>query len=129
MLDAWHLGVLVLVINAAPVPVRGPHYCPAQIPPLNPTAAGPDGTRVLSRVGAADHLVTPKAPWTGSGCREYSCGGFGEATYASTRMPRSARGTGPGVRPTAPARAGAVQDSRCAGTVQGVRGRLNELAQ
>jgi len=48
-----------------------------QTPPPNPTAAGPDGRRVLSRVGAADHAVTPKAPWTGSGWREYSYGGFG----------------------------------------------------
>jgi len=40
-----------------------------QTPPPNPTAAGPDGRRVLSRVGAADHAVTPKAPWTGSGWR------------------------------------------------------------
>src|SRR5690349_5064864 len=46
-------------------------------PPPNPTAAGPDGRRVLSRgVGAADHTVTPKAPWTGSGWHEYSSGGF-----------------------------------------------------
>jgi hypothetical protein len=29
--------------------------CPAQIPPPNPTAAEPDGGRVLSRVGVADH--------------------------------------------------------------------------
>jgi hypothetical protein len=46
-------------------------------PPPNPIAAGLDGRRVLSRVGVADHVVTPEAPWTGSGCREYSYGGFG----------------------------------------------------
>ena len=51
--------------------------CPSQAPPPNPTAAEPDGRRVLSRVGVADHEVTPKAPWTGSGWREYSYGGFG----------------------------------------------------
>ena len=49
--------------------------CPDPSP--NPAAAGPDGRRVLSRVGAADHAVTPEAPWTGSGWREYSYGGFG----------------------------------------------------
>ncbi len=32
--------------------------------------------RVLSRVGAADHTVTPQAPWTGSGWGEHSYGGF-----------------------------------------------------
>ena len=26
---------------------------------------------------AGDHVVTPQAPWTGSGWREYSYGGFG----------------------------------------------------
>ncbi len=50
---------------------------PCPDPPPNPTAAGPHGRRVLSRVGAADHAVTPQAPWTGSGWREYSYGGFG----------------------------------------------------
>ena len=77
VLDAWHHGALVLVIAASPVLVRGTHYCPAQTPPPNPTAAGLDGRRVLSRVGVADHEVTPEAPWTGSGWREHSCGGFG----------------------------------------------------
>ena len=51
--------------------------CPAQAPPPNPTAAEPDGRRVLSRGGVADHEVTPQAPLTGSGCREHSYGGFG----------------------------------------------------
>ena len=46
----------------------------------------------LSRVGAADHAVTPKAPWTGSGCREHSYGGFGGGhtpfhLHASCRQP------------------------------------------
>ena len=49
----------------------------SQAPPSNPIAAEPDGRRVLSRGGAADHAVTPKAPLTGSGCREHSYGGFG----------------------------------------------------
>jgi hypothetical protein len=73
--------------QAAPRPSRH-HRCrvctgaptaplPVQTPPPNPAAAGPDGRRVLSRVGAADHAVTPEAPWTGSGWREYSYGGFG----------------------------------------------------
>jgi hypothetical protein len=48
-----------------------------QAPPPNPIAAEPDGRRVLSRGGVADHEVTPRAPLTGSGCREYSYGGFG----------------------------------------------------
>jgi hypothetical protein len=65
--------LLLLLSAAGPVPhIRGllgavTEPCPAQAPPPNPTAAGPDGRRVLSRVGAADHEVTLKAPWTGSG--------------------------------------------------------------
>src|SRR6185437_13445607 len=51
--------------------------CPAQTPPPNPTAAEPNGRRVLSRGGAADHEMTSQAPLTGSGCREHSYGGFG----------------------------------------------------
>jgi hypothetical protein len=54
-----------------------PGCVPAQTPPLNPIAARPHVRRVLSRVGGADHVVTPKAPWTGSGWRGYSYGGFG----------------------------------------------------
>ena len=50
-------------------------------PPSNPIAAEPYGRRVLSGGGeadhAVDHAVTPQAPLTGSGCREYSYGGFG----------------------------------------------------
>jgi len=61
--------------------------CPPQAPPPNPTAAEPDGRRVLSRVGVADHAVTPQAPWTGSGCREYSYGGFGGGHPPSARIP------------------------------------------
>ena len=49
----------------------------SQAPPPNPIAAEPDGRRVLSGGGGADHAVTPKAPLTGSGCREHSYGGFG----------------------------------------------------
>ena len=63
VLDVWHRGTLVLVITAAPVLMRRPHYCPAR-PSSNPTAAGPLGRRVLSRVGVADHVVTPQPPWT-----------------------------------------------------------------
>jgi hypothetical protein len=75
-LSTWHLGVLVLVTiigraSALSVSV----FC--SDPPPDPAAADPDGGRVLSRVGAADHEVTPEAPWTGSGWREYSYGGFG----------------------------------------------------
>ena len=77
LFDAGHVGVLVLIITAAPMLARGPNHCNAQTPPPNPTAAGPDGRRVLSRVGIADHAVTPQAPWTGSGWREHSYGGFG----------------------------------------------------
>jgi hypothetical protein len=55
-----------------------------QTSPPDPTAAGPDGRRVLSRVGAADHAVTPKAPWTGSGCMNAPTAGSGEATRLST---------------------------------------------
>jgi hypothetical protein len=58
-------------------PATRPRPVLSQAPPPNPIAAVPDGRRVLSRVGVADHTVTPKAPWTGSGWREYSYGGFG----------------------------------------------------
>ncbi len=59
-------------------------------PPPNPTAAEPDGRRVLSRVGVADHEVTPEAPWTGSGWREYSYGGFGGGHPSFHRHGRAA---------------------------------------
>jgi hypothetical protein len=58
-------------------PATRPRPVLSQAPPPNPIAAEPDGRRVLSRGGAADHEVTPKAPLTGSGCREHSYGGFG----------------------------------------------------
>ena len=62
----WLLLLLSPLLSAAgPVPhLRGlpgavTAPCPAQAPPPNPTAAGPDGRRVLSRGGVADHAVTP----------------------------------------------------------------------
>jgi hypothetical protein len=58
-------------------PATRPRPVLSQAPPPTPIAAEPDGRRVLSRGGAADHEVTPKAPLTGSGCREHSYGGFG----------------------------------------------------
>jgi hypothetical protein len=82
--SGWLLLMLSLLLSAAgpgprlrglPGAVTAP--CPSQAPPPNPIAAGPDGRRVLSRGGAADHEVTPQAPLTGSGCREHSYGGFG----------------------------------------------------
>ena len=82
--SGWPLLLLSPLLSAAG---PGPHLqalpgavtapCPPQAPPPNPIAAEPDGGRVLSRGGVADHEVTPQAPLTGSGCREYSCGGFG----------------------------------------------------
>jgi hypothetical protein len=48
-----------------------------QTPPPNRAAAGSDGRRVLSRVGAGDHLVTPQVLRTGFAWREHSYGGFG----------------------------------------------------
>jgi hypothetical protein len=56
--------------------------CPAQTPPPNPAAAASDGWRVLPRGGVAGHVVTPQAPWTGSGCREHSYGASELATNA-----------------------------------------------
>jgi hypothetical protein len=88
----WLLLLLLspLLSAAGPVPISE-HLpgtmtapCPAQAPPPKPTAAGPDGRRVLSRGGAADHAVTPQAPLTGSGCCEHSYGGFGGG-YAQSR--------------------------------------------
>jgi hypothetical protein len=82
--SGWLLLSLSPLLSAAdPVPhLRGlsgavAAPCLAQTPPPNPIAAEPDGGRVLSRGGAADHAVTPQAPLTGSGCREHSYGGFG----------------------------------------------------
>jgi hypothetical protein len=82
-ISRWLLLLLSPLLSApGPVPplrclpgaVTAP--CSRQAPPPNPTAAGPDGRRVLSRGGIADHEVTPQAPLTGSGCREHSYGGF-----------------------------------------------------
>ena len=42
--------------------------------------------RSLEAEMAGDHVVTPQAPWTGSGWREYSYGGFGEAAHFSAFM-------------------------------------------
>jgi hypothetical protein len=69
-LGIWHPGALVVVIASAAALARRPYYWPPQTPPRDPTASRPYGRRVLSRVGGADHAVTPEAPWTGSGCRE-----------------------------------------------------------
>jgi hypothetical protein len=51
--------------------------CPAQTPPPNPDCCRTLRQTVLSGVRVADHEVTLKAPWTGSGWREHSYGGFG----------------------------------------------------
>jgi hypothetical protein len=93
---AWGTLALVVVTASGPAPAWGPRSCPAQAPPPNPTAAERDGRRVLSRVGVADHEVTPKALWTGSGWREYSYGGFGGGhprfhRHADCRHPKSCR--------------------------------------
>jgi hypothetical protein len=81
-------------------PATRPRPVLSQTPPPNPIAAEPYGRRVLSGGGGADHEVTPQAPLTGSGCREYSYGGFGgghphfhpHATPAGTpRIKRQAR--------------------------------------
>ena len=45
-------------------PATRPRPVLSQTPPSNPIAAEPDGRRVLSRGGAADHEVTPNAPLT-----------------------------------------------------------------
>ena len=75
------------VRRLAPRPGHSPHggacasartaLLPRPDPSPNQTAAEPDGRRVLSRVGAADHAVTPGALWTGCGWREYSYSRFG----------------------------------------------------
>jgi hypothetical protein len=69
------------------LPATRPRSVLAQAPPPNPIAAEPCGRRVLSGGGEADHEVTPQAPLTGSGCREYFYGGFGGGHPISTRMP------------------------------------------
>jgi hypothetical protein len=78
-------------------PATWPRPVLSRAPPPNPIAAGPDGKRVLSRGGVADHEVTPKAPLTGSGCREYSCGGFGGGhSHFLLHAPDLLLGSGPG---------------------------------
>jgi hypothetical protein len=83
-LDAWYLRVLVPVTTTDSAPVRITVPVPCSAPSPNPTAAARDDGRVLSQVGVADHAVPLKAPWTGSGWREHSCGGFGEDAHTST---------------------------------------------
>ena len=82
--SGWLLLLLSTLLSVAgpgphlrglPGPVTAP--CPAQAPPPNPIAADPDGRRVLSGGGGADHEVTPEAPLTGPGCCGHSYGGFG----------------------------------------------------
>ena len=80
----WLLLLLSPLLSAAGpgshlrgLPGSGGAPCPSQASPPDPAAAEPDGRRVLSGGGAADHEVTPQAPLTGSGCREHSYGGFG----------------------------------------------------
>ena len=70
----WLLLLLSPLLSVAgPVPyLRGllgavTEPCPPRPLPPNPTAAGPDARRVLSSAGAADHEVTLKALWKGSG--------------------------------------------------------------
>ena len=71
---------------------------PCSGPSPNPTAAEPDGRRVLSRGGGVDHAVTPQAPLTGSGCREHSYGGFGRLSHFH---PHGCPARNPGIkRPT-----------------------------
>ena len=70
------------LFGAAPPPY------PSQTPPPNPTAAEPDGRRVLSRGGAADHCVTPKAPLTGFRLSWTLLRRVRGATPASTCIPR-----------------------------------------
>ena len=72
-----------------------PHRCLSR--PLPRTRLLPDLTAdgFLSRVGAADHAVAPQAPWTGSGWREHSTAGSGEATHNSTCMPSPPGRSGP----------------------------------
>jgi hypothetical protein len=79
----------VLGVSADTRPARWhrPRRCPAQAPPPNPTAAGPDGRRVLSRVGAADHAVTPRRPGQVPAGVNTPTAGSGEAIRHSTRMP------------------------------------------
>jgi hypothetical protein len=54
--DAWHVGGLVLVTIAMPVPAGGPRHSPVQTSP-NPTAAEPGDGRVRSR--PSSHVDEP----------------------------------------------------------------------
>ncbi len=67
-------------------PVGRPRCCPAQT--LSRTRLPPNCTAASSVQGRRSRsAVTPEAPWTGSGWREYSYGGSGEATGTSACMP------------------------------------------
>ena len=88
---------------AAPCPVPGPSPEPDRCRTLRQTGSV-KGRRSRSR-------VTPKAPLTGSGCREHSNGGFGgghphfHPHATPTSNPRIKRQTQPAPKPSGSARA------------------------
>src|SRR5208282_3442634 len=93
------LGALVLVTTIGPSTGEGTAPCPAQTPPLNPTAAGPGDGRVRSRPSSRVHepctfteavVLRLQTSLTGSGRHGYSYGGFGGGHPASTRIPAAA---------------------------------------
>jgi hypothetical protein len=55
------LSAVCLVPNLRGLPGAVTAPCPPQAPPPNPTAAEPDGRRVLSGGGAADHEAKPRS--------------------------------------------------------------------
>ncbi len=84
--DTGHRDALVLVTHIGPPTGEGTAACPAQTPPLNPTAAGPGDGRVLSSPSSRVHepctltgavALRLQRGLTGSGSYRYSYGGFG----------------------------------------------------
>ena len=82
--SGWLLLLLSSLLSAAglvphlrgfPGAVTTP--CPVPGPSLKPDCCRTVRQTSSVQVGGADHEVTPQAPWTGTGCREYSYGGFG----------------------------------------------------
>jgi hypothetical protein len=75
--DTGPRGAPVVITANGSTPEHRPYRCLSR--PLPRTRLPPDLTAdgFCPRVGVADHAVTPKAPWTGSGWREYSYSGFG----------------------------------------------------
>ena len=100
-------GAVAPWCSSPPPDLIGEETAPGPAP--NPAVAGTDGRQVLSRVGVADHELTPKAACQVPADVNTATPGSGEATHISTGMPPGRGvvlqpGTGsPGLRRVRPA--------------------------